>query len=147
MLSERIEFEGGVPPIVLKDAFVSDSGLPQQVAIDAVVPLGFILGTGFNTLHIKNMSFELKPVESKHQLYISQAWTSAHEVHPGDPVQITTLLAGENGVQMTRSATYLRAGRRTCGPTQFHGQRREYLEFPGLCGNECEFCAEPRSAG
>jgi hypothetical protein len=134
VLSERIEFEGGVPPIILKDAFVSDSGLPQQVAVDAVVPLGFILGTGFNSLHIKNMSFELHPIESKHQLYISQAWTSAHEVHPGDPVQITTLLAGENGVQMTRSVTYRAPIGAPAGQLNFTVSDANTLNFPDFAG-------------
>ena len=133
-LSERIEFEDGVPALVLKDAFVSDSALPQQVATDAVVPLGFILANGFNTLRVKSMSFSLEPVESKRQLYILQAWTSAHDVHPGDPVQITSVLAGENGFEMTRSATYRVPVGGPLGQLNFTISDANTLNFPDFAG-------------
>lgn len=105
-LSGHVEWEGSVPPLEIRDIFVSDSGLAQQASTDAVVPLGFVLGAGFADLHMKSMSFDLEPVESKRQLHIAQVWASAHEVHPGDDLRVTTLLQGENGTEFTRSTTY-----------------------------------------
>ncbi len=105
-LHGRIEWQGHVPPLDLHDIFISDSGLAQQVSNDAVVPLGFILGAGFTSLQMKSMSFDLEPVEKKRQLHIAQVWASAHDVHPGDSLQVTTLLEGENGFELTRTATY-----------------------------------------
>ena len=102
----QIDFENGMPPLVVQDIFVSDSGLVQQVASDAVVTLGFVLGAGFKDLRIKNMSFELSPVESKRQLRLAQVWASAHEVRPGDSVDVTALLQGENGLEVTRTVSY-----------------------------------------
>ena len=61
---------------------------------------------GFTNLRIKGISFELEPVETKRQLQISQVWTSRREVRPGDSVQVTALLAGEDGLEFTRTATY-----------------------------------------
>jgi hypothetical protein len=105
-LRGRIEWEGNVPPLDIRDIFVSDSGLAQQVSSDAVVPLGFVLGAGFSNLKMKSMSFDLEPVESKRLLHIAQVWASAHEIHPGDTLHVTTLLQGENGVELTRTAAY-----------------------------------------
>jgi len=105
-LHGRVEFEGALPPLIVQDVFVSDSGLAQQVSSDAVVTLAFILGGGFQNAHVKNISYTLEPVDAKRQLRIAQAWASAREVHPGDSVDITTLLQGENGIQQTRTATY-----------------------------------------
>ncbi len=105
-LRTHISFSGNVPPLDLQDTFVSDSGLAQQVSLDAVTTLGFILGAGFRDLHIQEMKFQVEPIQSKRQLYITEAWTSAHEVKPGDAVTVTALLAGENGVQLTRQAVY-----------------------------------------
>ena len=62
-LHGHIEWQGDIPPLDLRDIFVSDSGLAQQVSNDAVVPLGFVLGAGFTGLQIKSMSFEMDPVE------------------------------------------------------------------------------------
>src|SRR5262249_48949241 len=92
----QVEFEGLLPPLRIHDLFVSDSALAQQVSADAVVTLGFVLGGGFADLRMKNMSFTLEQVDTKRQLRLAQAWTSAHDVHPGDTVQITALLEGEN---------------------------------------------------
>ncbi len=105
-LRGRVEFEGNLPPLIVQDIFVSDSGLAQQVSNDAVVTLGFILGAGFKDLRMKDIAFDLEPVESKRQVHIAQVWASAHEARPGDSVQVTALLQGENGVELTRAATY-----------------------------------------
>jgi len=105
-LQGRAEFDGNLPPLIIQDMFVSDSALAQQVSADAVAALSFVLGGGFNGLHLKSMSFTVDQVDSKRQLRLAQAWASAHDVHPGDSVQISTLLQGENGVEVTRSATY-----------------------------------------
>ncbi|MGI8962628.1 MAG: SpoIVB peptidase S55 domain-containing protein [Bryobacteraceae bacterium] len=105
-LGGTVQFEGDVPSLMIRDTFVSDSGLAQQVSADAVVSLAFTLSAGFANLHIKNISFELEPVETKRQLQISQVWTSRGEVRPGDSVEVTALLAGEDGREFTRTATY-----------------------------------------
>lgn len=105
-LRGRVEFEGNLPPLVVQDIFVSDSGLAQQVSMDAVVTLGFVLGAGFTDLHIKQMVYELKPEDTKRQVRIAQVWASKHDVRAGDSIQITALLQGENGIELTRTATY-----------------------------------------
>jgi len=105
-LRGRVEFEGSTPPLTIGDIFVSDSGLAQQVTADAVVYLGFVLGAGFQDLHVKDMSYTLEPVEKKKQLRIAQAWASPSSVRPGETVQVTALLQGENGLEVTRTASY-----------------------------------------
>ena len=105
-LRGRVDFEGSTPSLNIGDIFVSDSGLAQQVSADAVVYLGFVLGAGFQNLHVKSISYTLETVESKKQLRIAQAWASPSSLHPGDTVQITALLQGENGFELTRTASY-----------------------------------------
>ena len=105
-LQGRVEFEGNLPPLIIHDLFVSDSGVAQQVSADAVVALGFVLGGGFQNLRMRSMSFSLDQLDSKRQVRLAQAWTSPREARPGDAVQITALLQGENGLELTRTATY-----------------------------------------
>lgn len=105
-LQGRVQFDDGLPDLMIHDTFVSDSALPQQVSADAVVALGFVLAGDFRNLHLKRMSFQLDASEKKRQLRIAQAWTSAHEVRPGDSVQITALLQGDDGIEVTKTTTY-----------------------------------------
>jgi SpoIVB peptidase S55 len=134
-LQGQIEFEGGLPPLRVRDMFVSDSALAQQASADAVVSLGFVLGGGFTNLRLKSMSFALDQIDSKRQLRLAQAWTSAHEAHPGDSIQITMLLEGENGLELTRTATYqipIGAPAGQLNLTAGDANTLNFLDFAGL---------------
>jgi hypothetical protein len=133
-LQGQVEFDGALPPLRIHDLFVSDSALAQQVSADAVVTLGFVLSGGFANLHLKNMSFQLDQVDSKRQLHLAQAWTSAHEVHPGDSIQITALLEGENGLEITRTANYQIPAGAPNGPLNLTVSDANTLNFPDFAG-------------
>ncbi len=133
-LAGRVQFDDGVPDLMIRDTFVSDSALPQQVSADAVVALGFVLGGEFRNLHLKKMSFQLEASEVKHQLRIAQAWASAQEVHPGGSIQITTLLQGENGIEVTKAATYKVPIGAPTGALNFTVSDANVLNLPEFAG-------------
>lgn len=129
-----VRFDGALPPLQIEDTFTSDTALPQQAAANAAVSLGFVLGAGFSNLHIKDISFDLEPVEKKRQLQIIQAWANTHQVRPGDTVQVTVLLAGENGLEMTRTATYHVPVGAPEGPLNFTVSDANTLNYPDFGG-------------
>ncbi|MBV8572502.1 MAG: hypothetical protein JO319_17930, partial [Acidobacteriaceae bacterium] len=133
-LTGQIDFDGASLPLNVRDMFVSDSGLAQQVASDAVVTLAFVLGGGYRSLHPKGMSFVLEPIEGKRQLRIAQAWASTHEVRPGSPLQITVVLQGENGQQFTKSASYQVPVGAALGPLNVTVSDANTLNFPDFAG-------------
>lgn len=133
-LQGRAQFEGDLPDLVFKDTFVSDSLVAQQASADAVVALGFVLGGGFRNLHLKNMSFQISTFEAKRQLRIAQAWTSGEEVRPGQQIQITTLLQGDDGFSTTRSAAYRIPVGIPSGPLNFTISDANTLNFPDFAG-------------
>ena len=102
----KAEFEGGLPPLLMRDVYVSDSSLAQQAASNAVVPLGFVVGGGYDKLRLKDVAFTVSEVDAKRQLRLTQAWASAHEARPGDTLTITALFEGENGKETAQSAAY-----------------------------------------
>ncbi|MBV9763745.1 MAG: hypothetical protein JOZ48_02780 [Acidobacteriaceae bacterium] len=133
-LQGRVEFEGNLPPLTVRDIFVSDSGLAQQVSADAVVTLGFVLGAGFTNVRLKDISFALEPVEAKRQLHVAQVWASRHEARPGDSIEINTLFEGENGIEFTRAATYQVPTGAPTGPLNFTVSDANGLNFPEFAG-------------
>lgn len=106
-LRGRIEFEGDNPPLLVHDTFVSDTGVALQATTDAVATLAFTLGSRFSGLQIKSLHYQLEPLERRRQLRVVQAWASRHAAHPGDTIQITALLQGDGGSEITRTADYL----------------------------------------
>ncbi len=133
-LTGQVNWGAGIPPLNIRDTFVSDSGLLQQVSADAVVPLAFVLGAGFGTLHPTDISFHLEASESKRQLRLSQAWTSTHDVRPGDSVEITALLEGEDGRELSRSISYHVPPGAPAGPLNFTVSDGNTLNFPEFAG-------------
>ncbi len=144
-LTGRVEWEDQLPPLEITGTFVSDSGLVQQASTDAVVPLGFVLGAGFGDIHLKKITFRLEANESKQQLHLAQAWTSTHDVHPGQALQISALLEGENGFQMSRTLQYQIPSGAPDGPlnlTLSDGNTLNYPEFAGLSQSSSHSAAD-----
>jgi hypothetical protein len=133
-LQGRVEFENNLPPVIIRDIFVSDSATPAQAASNAVVILGFVISAGFSDLQVKGVSFDVEPFEVKNQLVIDQIWTSRREAKPGDDIQITTLLTGDNGVEITRQATYRIPIGAQPGPLNFTVSDANTLNYPEFAG-------------
>jgi hypothetical protein len=133
-LHGTVRFDGGLPPLQIADTFASDTALPQQAAANAAVSLGFLLGAGFSNLQIKDISFNLEPVEKKRQVQITQVWADSREVRPGDLVRVTALLVGENGLEMTRTATYHVPVGAPEGPLNFTVSDANTLNYPDFGG-------------
>ncbi len=101
-----IEFEGKQPPISLDNMYAADSGSAMQVSMSAAIPLSYAMQAGFESLRVKRVSLDIAASETKKLLQIQQVIPSRREVRPGDSVDLTTLLTGENGLEMSRTVRY-----------------------------------------
>ncbi|MGI8991151.1 MAG: SpoIVB peptidase S55 domain-containing protein [Bryobacteraceae bacterium] len=101
-----IEFEGKRPPIRLDNMYAGDSGSAAQISLSAAVPLSYVLQAGFDQLRVKRVALEIEAADTKKLLNIEQVNLSRKEVHPGGDVDLTVLLAGENGAELTRTVRY-----------------------------------------
>jgi hypothetical protein len=133
-LHGRVEFENNFPPVIIRDIFLSDSAAPAQAAANAVVILGFVMSAGFSSLQVKGVSFDVEPSEVKNQLVIDQIWTSRSEAKPGDDIQITAVLTGDNGLEITRQANYRIPIGAQPGPLNFTVSDANTLNYPEFAG-------------
>jgi hypothetical protein len=143
-LYERVDFENNLPPLIVRDTFTSDNALAQQAAANAVVALSFVLSSGFDHLALKNISFTLEPTEAKRELRIAQIWASRHSVHPGESVEVTVLLEGDNGTQLTRTASYRVPIGAPLGPLYFSVSDASVLNFTEFAGINQSAARSPR---
>jgi SpoIVB peptidase S55 len=130
----RIEFEGGLQPLVIKNVFASDLSVAMQAAANSVVPLSFALQSGFQQLKVKSASFVLEPDELKKTVQIDQIWASRRDVKAGDAIDVSILFSGENGLEVTRSAhVQIPVGAPT-GTLNLTVSDANGLNFPELAG-------------
>lgn len=102
----QIEFDGQTPPIQVNNAYTGDFNVPLQASLGTAIPLAYALQSGFDALKLKGIRLNVESFDRKRELKIDQVWTSTREARPGDTIGVTTLLAGENGKEITRTLSY-----------------------------------------
>jgi hypothetical protein len=115
----HVEFEGNVAPMKLDNTFAGDMNVPAQAAMAMAVPVSYVLQSGFEALRPKRVEIAIEAFPSKRMLQIDQVWPSQREARPGDTIELTLVLTGENGQEITRKIPYrIPVGARP-GPLQF----------------------------
>ncbi|HLJ18536.1 MAG TPA: SpoIVB peptidase S55 domain-containing protein [Bryobacteraceae bacterium] len=133
----QVEFEGHLTPVRLDNMYTGDANTALQVSLGVAIPVSYALQSGFNSLRLKNVSLSIDAYERKDQYQIDQVWTSAREVRPGDHVDLTVVLEGENGREVSKKVTYNVPVGSPLGPLYFtvaDGNTTNLAEFASLVG-------------
>jgi hypothetical protein len=102
----EIEFHGASSPVRLDNMFAGDTGSAMQASLSAAVPLAYVLQSGFDSLKLKNVEIAIESFDAKKQLQIDRAQASKRTVRPGEEVEISAVLTGDNGTETIRTARY-----------------------------------------
>ncbi len=102
----EIEFHGGAAPLKLRNMYAGDFNVPMQASLGTALPLAYALQSGFEGLRPRKISVEIEAYDRKRQLQIEQVWPSRREVRPGERLDLTVVLTGESGLEVTRKAAY-----------------------------------------
>ncbi len=105
-VSGEIEFQNTPVPVKLNNMFAADNGAPMQVSLNAAIPLAYVMQSGFAALKLKKVALRIEAFDDKKQLTIDSVMASRREVRPGEKVQLSVLLTGENGAETTRRLEY-----------------------------------------
>jgi hypothetical protein len=102
----EIEFHNAPASIRLDNMYAADNGAATLVSLNTAVPAAYVMQSGFNSLQLKKIAIHIEAFDQKKELAIDGVTVSRREVRPGDKVQLTVLLTGENGVESTRKVEY-----------------------------------------
>ncbi|HVX66264.1 MAG TPA: SpoIVB peptidase S55 domain-containing protein [Bryobacteraceae bacterium] len=105
-IAGEVEFENGATPIRLDNMYSGDLGLAAQVSLATAVPVAYAMQSGFPSLQLKRVALRIESFPRKRQLQIDQLWSSRREVRPGDTLELTVVLSGENGMEVVRKVPY-----------------------------------------
>lgn len=138
LLRGHVEFENAAP-LKLDNAYAGEFNVPAQVSLGAAMPVAYALQSGFDALTLKNVSITVEAFSQNKQLQVAGAWASREAVRPGESVDLTVLLAGENGMEISRTVSYQVPVGAVPGPLFFtaaDGNTTNLTEYRNVIGEQ-----------
>jgi hypothetical protein len=105
-LHGTVEFENETTPVRFDNIYAGDFNVPLQASLATSMPLAYALQNNLDSLSLKSINLVLDSFPQKKQMQIDQVWMSRRSVRPGEQLEITALLTGENGAELTKKLTY-----------------------------------------
>ena len=139
----EIEFQGSAAPLKVNNMYAADTGSAMIASLSTAIPLAYILQSGFDALEVKKVGLNIESFDAKMQFQIDSVSVGRREVRAGGKVELTTMLVGENGVEVPRTIVYQVPQGITPGPLYFtvaDGMTTNLTEFRQIIG------AQPKSA-
>jgi hypothetical protein len=119
LVKGQIEFRDGAAPVKLDNMFSGDANSAMQVALSAAIPLAYVMQGGFDALHIKQVAIDIESFDQKKQFQIDHVFAGRREARPGETIELTVGLAGENGALLTRKVSFPAPIGLSTGPLYF----------------------------
>ena len=138
----EVEFQGSAAPLKLNNMYAADTGSAMIASLSTAIPLAYVLQSGFDSLQVKKVSLDIESFDAKMQLQIDNVFVNRREVRPGEKVELTAILVGDNGSETARKVEYQVPLGATPGPLLFtvaDGMTTTLTEFRQIIG------AQPKS--
>lgn len=101
-----VEFHNGIQPMQLEDMYAGDSNVPLQASVGVAIPLAFLMQSGFEQLKLKAVNLDVAVYEERRSWGIDQVWPSRKKVRPGEAVDLTIVMVGDNGAERIERVHY-----------------------------------------
>ncbi|MCL4402169.1 MAG: hypothetical protein M1436_05850, partial [Acidobacteria bacterium] len=134
-----IDLRGSPAPLLVNNMYAADNGSAVLASLSTAVPLAYVLQSGFDALALRRVALEIESFDDKKQMQIDQVYAGRPDVHPGEKVELTIVLSGENGKEMTRRAAYTVPVGAPAGPLYFtvaDAATTNLTDFRQMIGNQ-----------
>ena len=105
-LSGEITFDNGVTPIRLDDMYAGDGNVPRDASLGAAIPMAYLLQSGFDDLRLKGVTIEIRVFDERRLWQVDQVWPDKQKVRPGEELELSVVLIGDNGQERVHRAKY-----------------------------------------
>ncbi len=105
-VSGDIEFQNSPAPVRVNNIYSADNAVSTIVALSTAIPMAYVMGSEFRQLDLKKITLQIDASDQKKQLTIESVTASRRQVKPGEKLQMTVLLMGENGKETTKQFEY-----------------------------------------
>lgn len=101
-----VEFEDGLPPLVLDDIYTGTGGVAQAAALSTAAPLSYLLQIGHPGVGMDSIDVDVESVPTIQQTDLLRAWISKQQVRPGEAVEVRFASKEPDGTEVLRSASF-----------------------------------------
>jgi hypothetical protein len=133
----EVEFQGSAAPLKLNNMYAADTGSAMIASLSTAIPLAYVLQSGFDSLQVKKVAIDIESFDAKMQLQIDNVYVNRREVRPGEKVELTAILVGDNGSETLRKVEYQVPVGAPPGPLLFtvaDGMTTNLTEFRQIIG-------------
>jgi hypothetical protein len=99
----QLDFDGG--PVRIDDVYSGDVGVAVLASGGVASSVAYAIQSGFDSLKLKSVTLEIAPVERRRQQQIVD-FMAPRVAHPGEDVELTVIMGGENGQESSRKVKY-----------------------------------------
>ena len=99
----RAEFDGG--SVRLDNVYSGDVSVAALASLGVATPIAYALSSGFDAFRLKNITLDIAPSSTRNQMQIADI-IAPRQARPGDDVELTVVLTGENGAETVKKARY-----------------------------------------
>jgi len=99
----QLNFDGGSVPV--DDVYSGDVGAAIVASAGISSPIAFALQSGFDALKLKSVTLDVSAVERRSQQQVVDL-IAPRTVRPGEDVELTVVMAGQNGQETSRRVKY-----------------------------------------
>jgi hypothetical protein len=99
----NINFEGG--SVKVDNVYSGDVSVSTLASTGVATPLGYAMASGFDALRLKDLTLDIGIVDQRRQMQIADV-VAPRQVRPGEEIEITVVLSGNNAVETTRKVKY-----------------------------------------
>jgi hypothetical protein len=96
----------GRPAVPVSGIYSGEANIALQASLAPALPLAYLMQGGFDDVRIQSIDLRVNYTDRQQQLTIEEITASRKEVHPGESVEITTRLTGENGRELLKTVKY-----------------------------------------
>ncbi len=141
----EVEFQGSAAPLKLNNMYAADTGSAMIASLSTAIPLAYVLQSGFDSLQVKKVAIDIESFDAKMQLQIDNVYVNRREVRPGEKVELTAIMVGDNGTETARKVEYQVPVGATPGPLLFtvaDGMTTNLTEFRQIIGMQPKSVAQ-----
>ena len=92
-------------PVRVDDVYSGDVGVAAIAAGNVGSPISFAMQSGFDALKLKSVTLQIGAVERRRQQEVIDVM-APRTVHPGEDLDLTVVMAGPNGQEISRRVSY-----------------------------------------